>query len=51
MSREGRRRLSVDVPTWLHEQIKASIKRRNITMTKWVLRALYAKIIEERKRD
>jgi len=51
MSRSGRKRLSVDVPIWLHDKIKASAKKRNCTITKWVLRALSAKILEENKHN
>jgi len=48
MARKGRRRLSMDVPTKIHDEIRCYAKARNITITKWVLRALYAKLLLER---
>ena len=49
MSRPMRKRLSVDIPTGIHDKIKALAKKRNCTITKWVLCAISAKIIEENK--
>jgi hypothetical protein len=51
MGRLGRKRLSVDVPIKIHQQIKALSIRRNITITRWVLRAIYDKIVKEKKYD
>lgn len=42
--RPGRKRLSVDVPDDLFEAIQFLSKLRNITITRWVLRALYARL-------
>jgi len=49
MARKGRKRLAMDVPTKIHEEIRQYAKARNITITKWVLRAIYAKLLLERQ--
>lgn len=46
--REGRKRLSVDIPIDLFNVIKENARARNITITKWILRALYTRIKGER---
>lgn len=38
--RVGRKRLAVDIPVRLHESLCVVAKSRNITLTKYVLRAL-----------
>lgn len=38
--RLGRKRLAVDIPIRLHESLCIVAKSRNITLTKYVLRAL-----------
>lgn len=45
--RPGRKRLAIDIPEELHGDIKLCAKTRNITMTKWILRACYARIKNE----
>lgn len=45
--RPGRKRLAVDIPDMLHEDIKLCAKNRNITITRWILRACYARIKNE----
>lgn len=45
--REGRKRLAVDIPVELFTVIKENAKKRNITITKWILRACYARIKQE----
>ncbi len=45
--RLGRKRLAIDIPEELHEDIKLCAKTRNITMTRWILRACYARIKNE----
>jgi len=45
--RSGRKRLAIDIPESLHDDIKLCAKTRNITMTKWILRACYARIKNE----
>lgn len=47
-NRPGRKRLAIDIPKELHEDIKFSANLRNITMTRWILRACYARIRDER---
>lgn len=46
--RPGRKRLSVDMPIQLHEAIKFSAQVRGITITKWILRAAFARIKQEK---
>lgn len=46
--RPGRNRLAIDIPEELHKDIKYSAKVRNITMTRWIIRACYARIRDER---
>ena len=45
--RLGRKRLSVDIPDNMHEEIKRRTKIRNITITRWILRACYARLKTE----
>lgn len=47
MSRLGRKRLAIDIPEKMHKDIKLCAKIRNITMTKWIIRALYARLKNE----
>jgi hypothetical protein len=47
MKRANRKRLSVDVPEDLFKAIKFSAQLRNITITRWVLRACFARIKDE----
>jgi hypothetical protein len=47
-NRPGRKRLSVDLPQELHDCIKESAKKRNISITMWILRAAYARLKSER---
>jgi len=47
--REGRKRLSVDIPIEMFAIIKENAKKRNITITKWILRACFARIKLEGK--
>lgn len=46
--RPGRIRLAVDVPVEVHSHIKYCARNRNITMTRWILRALYARLKDEK---
>lgn len=41
--RPGRKRLAMDLPEWMHEEIKIRAKIRNISITEWILRACYAR--------
>ena len=51
MSRPGRKRLSMDLPDKIHSRVKGLARRRNCTVTKWVLRAIIAQIIEETRHE
>ena len=47
VKRVGRKRLAIDIPEELHGDIKLCAKVRNITMTRWILRACYARLKNE----
>jgi len=47
--RPGRKRLSIDVPNKIHETLIKISKQRNITLTKYVLRALVRYSLYEAK--
>lgn len=47
--RLGRKRLSVDIPYKLHESLQIVATSRNITLTKYVIRALIRYSINETK--
>lgn len=47
--RFGRKRLAVDIPSNLHEAIKKIALSRNITLTKYVIRALIRYSLDETK--
>jgi len=49
MSRNGRKRLAVDIPKRIHAQLKEIGRRRNCTITKLVIRAVLETIIKENK--
>jgi predicted HicB family RNase H-like nuclease len=42
--RAGRKRLSVDIPEELHKKLVFMAKRRNCTITKYVIRAIIYKL-------
>ena len=42
--RPRRTRLSMDIPDFLHQQIKINAKDRNQTLTKYVISALIARL-------
>ena len=46
-SRVGRKRLSMDIPLDINEKIVRGARKRNITITKFVLQALMEKIRAE----
>jgi hypothetical protein len=46
--RLGRKRLAIDIPEQIHQDMKYCAKIRNITLTRWVLRACYFKLKQER---
>jgi predicted HicB family RNase H-like nuclease len=47
--RIGRKRLSVDIPIRLHESLTIVAKSRNITLTKYIIRALIRYSLNETK--
>jgi len=49
MGRLGRKRLAVDVPINLHNALKVVAISRNITMTRYVIRALLRYSMNETK--
>lgn len=51
MSRKFRKRLSIDIPEKIHHELTARAKARNITATRFVLRAILQKLKDERKYD
>ncbi len=51
MKRIGRIRLSIDIPERLYERIKELAGKRNVTLTKIVVRALILRLNIEDKYD
>lgn len=49
--RKGRKRLQVDIPEDLHASLNVVAKKRNITVTRYVVRALMRFLLEESKYD
>lgn len=49
--RIGRHRLSVDLVDSLYQKVKRHSQKRNITVTKWLSRAIVKALIEEEKFD
>lgn len=45
--REGRKRLSMDIPNEIQKKIDKNVKKRNITITKFVLQAIMEKLRNE----
>lgn len=43
-----KKRLSVNIPLPIHEHITTVCIKRNITISRWVLRALVEKLIRDR---
>lgn len=46
--RPGRKRLAVDIPDAMHNDLKYVARKRNITITKWILRVVYARLKDEK---
>lgn len=42
--RVGRKRLAIDIPEEIHNDIKMCANARNITMTRWILRACLTRL-------
>ncbi len=49
--RNGRKRLQIDIPEDLHVSLNLVAKKRNITVTRYVVRALIRFLLEESKYD
>lgn len=49
MARIGRKRLTLDIPVALHGELKMITKRRNITMTRLLIRLIVSVIARERE--
>lgn len=47
--RKGKRKLWVDIPEDLYEQVKLNAKKRNLNFTKYINRILMRYLIEENK--
>lgn len=45
--RDGRKRLSIDLPTFLHDAIRKEAMRYNCTITRYIMRAVIEKIKRE----
>lgn len=50
-TRKGKKKLWVDIPQELYDQLKNSSQKRNITFTKYINRILMRFILEENKYD
>jgi len=49
MPRKGRKRLTIDVPTVLFNQVKLMAQRRNITVTRYVAKLIIRAMQKERE--
>jgi len=47
--RKGRKRLSVDLPDAIYNQLKLLSERRNITLTRFIIRLIMVAMDNERK--
>ncbi len=48
MNRAGRKRLNIDLPERIYELVQSYAQRKNITLTKYVIRALIKAIKDEK---
>lgn len=46
MKRPGRKRLSLDLPTYFYDELKKASKKKNVTVTKLLLRMIYKYILD-----
>lgn len=51
MKRIGRSRISLDVPKDIYTRIKRAADKRNVTITRIIIRALLVQLYEEEKYD
>jgi len=49
MGRFGRKRLAVDLPIEIHMELMKMAEKYNITLTKYLLRLIVEKLIQEKK--
>ncbi len=47
MSRKGKKRLTVDIPEGMYEKFKVISKRRNISLSTYILQYIYQLIKKE----
>lgn len=45
--RKGRKRLSVDLPTEVHEALKSQSEKHNLTITRYLLRIIIGQLKRE----
>lgn len=45
--RHGRKRISADIPTWLHKLVSEASERSNITITMYLIRSLKDRLKKE----
>lgn len=50
-NRPGRKRISIDIPEKLHQNLFIVAESRNVTLTKYVIRALIRYSLHETKYD
>ena len=48
MQRAGKKRLSVDIPIPLYDQLKLIVERRNITITRLIIKLIIEAMHKER---
>jgi len=49
MARKGRKRLAMDIPEGIHRELAKMCKKRNCTITRYVLRGIIALLKQEGK--
>ena len=49
MARKGRKRLSADLPIVIYNQLKLMSQRRNITVTRYIIRLILLAVQAERE--
>lgn len=49
--RAHRRRITLDIPETIYQRMAKQIEKRNITLTKWVTRAIIKEVIQEESYD
>jgi hypothetical protein len=49
MARLNKKRLSVDMPVWMHEELRLMAKKGNTTITLYLLKIIESVIIQDKK--